>query len=173
MFKDIISYLFHHPGQLLIIIVAVLIMMMIAKGDFTVSNTNQRKMPNDLHIKRPFLTNRERVFYRKLAGIINGRLEIMCQVRLVDIVSINPKYKRGKAGMGYFRRISQWHCDFVLIDDDFNIKCAIELDDESHNRPDRIRRDNYFNLALDQAGIRLLRFKNIKELDSDLLKILC
>lgn len=127
------------------------------------------KTPIDLHIKRPFLTNRERAFYKKLNSILNGSLSIMCQVRLVDVVAINPKYRGGKMGLAYFRRISQWHCDFVLIDDDFNIRCVIELDDNSHNRADRAKRDQYFNLTLNQAGIKLKRFKKIEELNQKIL----
>lgn len=129
----------------------------------------ERKTPSDLHIKKQFLTKHEQDFYKKLETIINGRSKIMCQVRLVDVVAINPKYKLGKLGLAYFRRISQWHCDFVLIDDNFNIRSVIELDDNSHNRADRIKRDNYFNLVLNQAGIRLIRIKKINELNNDLI----
>lgn len=148
-------------------IALIYILSLSVKGLGLNGSSNERNTPSDLHIRRPFLTNRERVFYRKLENILDGRFKIMCQVRLVDVVSINPKYKTGGKGIGYFRRISQWHCDFVLIDNDFNVKCVIELDDKSHNRPDRIRRDKYFNLALKQAGVRLLRFNNIKDLDGD------
>lgn len=134
------------------------------------SKEKECKTPSNLHIKRQFLTHHERAFYKKLDTIINGRFKIMCQVRLVYVVAINPKYRVGKIGLAYFRRISQWHCDFVLIDNDFNVICVIELDDNSHNRADRIKRDNYFNLVFNQAGMRLLRFKNIKDINDDLLK---
>ncbi|WP_241575747.1 DUF2726 domain-containing protein [Rosenbergiella nectarea] len=147
------------------------ILLSSVKGLGLNGSNNERNTPSDLHIRRPFLTNRERAFYRKLENILEGRFKIMCQVRLVDVVSINPKYKTGSKSIGYFRRISQWHCDFVLIDNDFNVKCVIELDDKSHNRPDRIRRDKYFNLTLKQAGVRLLRFNNIKDLDSQALSL--
>lgn len=152
-------------------IAMIYILSLSVKGLGLNGSSNARNTPSDLHIRRPFLTNRERAFYRKLENILDGRFKIMCQVRLVDVVSINPKYKTGGKSIGYFRRISQWHCDFVLIDNDFNVKCVIELDDKSHNQPDRVRRDKYFNLALKQAGIRLLRFNNIKDLDSQALSL--
>lgn len=169
---DLIRFFIENPIMLMIAIIAISIMAIMLKGDLgSLTAGSGRKTPSDLHIRKQFLSNRERAFYNKLESIINGRFKIMCQVRLVDVISVNPKYRKGKGGVGYFRRISQWHCDYVLIDENFNVKCVIELDDNSHNRPDRIRRDNYFNLALNQAGIPLMRFKNIKELDSETLTL--
>ena len=169
---NIISFFIDNPIMLMIAIFIIAVMGITLKGDLSsFKPSSGRKTPSDLHVRKQFLTNRERAFYNKLERIINGRFKIMCQVRLVDVISVNPKYRKEKGGIGYFRRISQWHCDYVLIDEDFNVKCVIELDDNSHNRPDRIRRDNYFNLALNQAGIRLMRFKNIKELDSETLTL--
>jgi hypothetical protein len=36
---------------------------------------------------------------------------------------------------------SQWHCDVVIVDIHFAIIGAIELDDASHQKKQRIRRD--------------------------------
>lgn len=36
---------------------------------------------------------------------------------------------------------------------------AIELDDKSHERQDRIKRDEFLNDAFQSAGIKLIRFK--------------
>lgn len=131
---------------------------------------NKTSLPADLHIKKNFLTNRERAFYKKLCGLVEGGDLIMCQVRLVDVIQINPKYKKNyKSYLYYFRKISQWHCDFVVLDASLNVKYVIELDDKSHNRPERIRRDNYFNSALTQAGVRLLRFDNVQNLNKEAL----
>ena len=134
---------------------------------------NKKETPDDLHVKKPFLTNREREFFYKLSGLLPAEISIMCQVRLVDVIAINPKYMiNNKAYLGYFRRISQWHCDYVLIDKKFNVKGVIELDDSSHNRIDRIRRDKYFNLALSQADVKLARFKNVSDLNRSSLGML-
>ena len=37
------------------------------------------------------------------------------------------------------------------------VVCAIELDDVSHLRPDRIERDKFVNHAFESAGLPLLR----------------
>lgn len=42
---------------------------------------------------------------------------------------------------------------------DFRIFCALELDDDSHNRSDRKKRDKIINQACEVSGIRLERLK--------------
>jgi very-short-patch-repair endonuclease len=53
---------------------------------------------------------------------------------------------------------SQWHCDVVIVDiHTFAIIGAVELDDASHLKKHRIRRDILLEEVLRQAGIPLLR----------------
>ncbi|WP_158662034.1 DUF2726 domain-containing protein, partial [Escherichia coli] len=46
----------------------------------------------------------------------------------------------------------------------FSIVCAIELDDYSHDLPDRIKRDNKINRIFKFTGITLLRSRKTTEL---------
>lgn len=60
---------------------------------------------------------------------------------------------------------SQWHCDVVVIDSrTFEIVAAIELDDASHLKKHRIRRDILLEEILKQSGIPLLRGWNTDKL---------
>ena len=60
---------------------------------------------------------------------------------------------------------SQWHCDVVIVDiRTFAIVGAIELDDASHLKKYRIRRDILLEEVLRQAGIPLLRDRDSEAL---------
>ena len=112
---------------------------------------------------KPFLTDRERRFYGELVrGLSGTSLQVMAQVRLAAVVQPAGGLNRADA-LSLFRQISQWHCDFVVIDArTFAVKAIVELDDRSHLRPERQRRDALFNLIVAQAGIPLLRPRSVK-----------
>lgn len=100
------------------------------------------------------LTAAELQFYKVLKAVTVGRYDISCKVRLGDIIKCTDYYWR----KGYGPKISAKHIDFVLHDPDTSeIILCIELDDKSHNRPERVARDKFLNKALDTADVRLLR----------------
>lgn len=112
---------------------------------------------------KPFLTDRERRFYGDLVqGLTGTPLQVMAQVRLADVVQTAGGLNRSDA-LSLFRQIAQWHCDFVVIDArTYAVKAIVELDDRSHLRPERQRRDELFNMIVAQAGIPLLRPRSLK-----------
>jgi len=60
-----------------------------------------------------------------------------------------------------FRHVSQKSVDFVLCDKAYiSPKLAIELDDKSHERSDRVDRDIEVERILKGAGMPLLRIQN-------------
>ena len=64
------------------------------------------------------------------------------------------------AGQGALNRITSKHLDFVLaIPGSMIIVCAIELDDASHRRQDRVDRDEFVDGALAYADVPLIRFE--------------
>lgn len=123
------------------------------------------KENEDCYLKKAFLTDRERAFHKELIKEIGDDYYIMAQVRVVDLINPNKKYKKtSKEFKSLFRQISQWHCDFVIIQKEtFEIVYAIELDDSTHKRTDRIKRDEILNLAMKQAGVTLLTVNNISD----------
>ncbi|EEW9976728.1 DUF2726 domain-containing protein, partial [Salmonella enterica] len=121
----------------------------------------------------PFMTERERDFYTRLYAALPEGDYLMSQVRLVDIVSVSPRFNSYKVKkMALFRKISQWHCDFIWVDNQFSIRAVIELDDATHRRKDRIARDDFFNVVVKQAGYNLIRLETKKDIDEFIGNIL-
>lgn len=110
-----------------------------------------------LYDPKPILTNREYEFYKKLKPLADEcGLSIYTKVRLADLVEPKPK-SENPLWMECFNKIKAKHIDFALADDDTNIIVLIELDDRSHERPDRIERDDFVNAVLKNTGYTLLR----------------
>ena len=100
------------------------------------------------------LTPAELKFYSVLKAVCRERYDISCKVRLGDIINCTEYYWH----KGYGPKISAKHIDFVLHDPDTSeILLCIELDDKSHNRPERVARDKFLNAALETANVPLYR----------------
>lgn len=109
--------------------------------------------------KTHFFSENERLFYRELRKQLHTEYEIFGQVRVADILDTNKKLDK-QTGLRAFYKISSKHFDYVLCDKiTLKIIAAIELDDSSHNRKDRIERDNFLNAACEDASMPLLRIK--------------
>ena len=110
-----------------------------------------------LYNAKPILTGREYEFYKKLRPLAyECGLSIYTKVRLADLVEPKPK-SENSMWMECFNKIRSKHIDFALADEDTNIIALIELDDKSHERPDRIERDEFVNAVLKNTGYVLLR----------------
>jgi hypothetical protein len=107
----------------------------------------------------PLLTPAELAFHQVLEEAVGEQYHIMAMVRLAEIIAV----KSGLDPKERFRalnRITSKHIDFVLCrPSDFAVVCAIELDDASHQRADRIDRDRFLDGAMQAAGIPLLHVK--------------
>jgi len=111
------------------------------------------------------LTDAERRAYTQLRQLYGESVLICPKVRVVDVITPNTTIhpQRSRTFTSLFRQLSQWHLDFVLVDPStFQIHCALELDDSSHQRADRMKRDRILNSAFLSAGVRLerLTFRN-------------
>ena len=60
-------------------------------------------------------------------------------------------------------RIQAKHVDFVICDEKLVAKYIIELDDNSHNAPDRIQRDLFVDAVLTKTGYKVLHTRAIDE----------
>ncbi len=103
------------------------------------------------------LTNTELRFYKTLTQICQRHypdLGIAMQVRIADIINCSESdWLRG-----YGPRISAKHIDFVLFEKNTTeIFLCIELDDPSHDKADRKKRDKFVNQVLKAADVNLLR----------------
>lgn len=103
------------------------------------------------------LTPSEMAFYNVLKTACPADLQIMVKVRLGDIITCAPHLWH----KGYGPRISAKHIDFVLTHPQNMVPVlAIELDDSSHKRPDRVARDKFVDNAMVAANMPLLRIPN-------------
>ena len=104
-------------------------------------------------------TSAERAFLQALEQGVGTQWRITGKVRLGDILSVHKGLSNSQRTSAR-NRINQKHVDFVLCDPrTLQIVGVIELDDRSHDRPDRQRRDEFVDHALGAAGIPILHVK--------------
>ena len=99
------------------------------------------------------LTDPEQVLYRRLVQALPGHI-VLAQVQLSQAL----RFRRGAWSPGVFNRICQLSVDFLILKPDTSIVAAVELDDASHDRPDRRDADARKEHALWSAGVPLLRW---------------
>ena len=101
------------------------------------------------------VTKTELRFYKSLAKAVQDDFEIFAMVRIADLLRVEKGHRQRRL---WLNKILAKHIDFVLCDPG-NLQpiLCIELDDPSHNRPDRIERDIFINKAFASAGLPLLR----------------
>ena len=117
--------------------------------------------------QKTLMTEREVSFMKGLFRIVDMKRWYLCpQVRVADIVQLNGNIRpRSRQWWQLFRMVSQWHVDVVIVERrSFSIVAAVELDDASHLRPERRRRDILLEEVLRQAGIPLLRSHDARKL---------
>lgn len=104
------------------------------------------------------LTDHEKSFYYKALKPVADELGLiaLCQVNLAAVIGIQYRVENY---MSWFGKIKSKRLDFVLCNPDFFPVLVIELDDSSHDRPDRIERDQQVNLYLYEANIKILHFR--------------
>lgn len=124
--------------------------------------------------RRDLLTSNELEFYQILAPIVfRHGWQLLMKMRLADIMAVQ---KGTEEYMKYFNKIKAKHTDFVFCDPDtLEILAGLELDDPSHERPERIERDEFVDNAYAAAGIPLIHVWNPidpQELEQILLEVL-
>lgn len=102
-------------------------------------------------------SNAEYRFFNHLVEAVGDDYLVFGKVRIADVLTPDDRLS-GKAWWRAFTAISSKHLDFVLCRQDASIVCAIELDDRSHNKPERLERDALVDAACTQAGLPLARF---------------
>lgn len=102
-------------------------------------------------------TPTEKIFLSVLESIAGDKLKVFGKVRISDILAPDVnKWEKGSGWHWLFSQISQKHVDFVITDTDLNLICAVELNDPSHEREDRKKRDKFVIEAFESANIPLV-----------------
>ena len=142
----------------------IIIMIVVFAGAFALEKAIDKRIDSQDEIKKsryryyakPYLmTARENEFFKLLNDIFGAKWFVIPQIHLSSL--LNHKVK-GQNWNGAFRHINGKSVDYVLVEkESYKIICAIELDDSTHSRADRIERDNEINRIFHEAKIPLAR----------------
>lgn len=125
----------------------------------------------DFMFKYNPMTETEKNFISYLKPFTDkNNLIIITQVPLQAIFKTNTQSN--------FNKIKAKTIDFALVDNNYNYKGFIELDDYTHNRTDRIKRDLFVNELFKSNNIKLKRIKvtknyNLIDIDNYIKEITC
>ena len=114
--------------------------------------------PRKIYFRRPrLLSAAELQFFHTLETVVGDHFYLLAKVRVADLVDVRGVY--GHEWWTAFARVSQKHVDFLVASrQTLEVLVAIELDDASHLRGSRRKRDDLLNAVFVQAGIPLIRF---------------
>lgn len=113
-------------------------------------------------MKTAVMTPAEQRCYVALREAVGNKFLILAQVHLDAFLNEEITGQNWKGALSHIQRKS---VDFLLCDPQtFAPVLAIELDDRSHDREDRIERDRVVNAELQYAGMPLLRITDIENL---------
>jgi len=105
--------------------------------------------------KEYFFTQSEARFFRLLQSLLGTKYFVFGQVRIADVVDIRGGSK-GKLGQEALNHIAGKHLDYIICDRKLRILAAIELDDASHLKWIRRKRDRMVNRVCRTAGLPLI-----------------
>jgi hypothetical protein len=144
-----------HPEQLAPLL-PILFLLIIAVVLKTILRGGSAENPSYERNDRLF-SPAERSFIGVLEQILGKEYRIIGKVRMADIIRPR-KGLSASARTSALNRITSKHVDFAVCDPKtLQIVGVIELDDSSHDRADRRRRDEFVDAALASAGVPLAR----------------
>ena len=142
--------------NIFVCLVGVIALMLI----INLKNKPEKQKLYKYYAKKQIMTNREADFFVKLNTIFNERFFVIPQVHLSAMLDERVK---GQNWRSAFRHINGKSVDYVLISrTSLELICAIELDDNTHDRPERSARDKEVERIFEQAKIPLTRFRDIR-----------
>jgi len=129
-------------------------------NNYTYENRNFKKGfdPSNYETRQTMMNSSERIFFETLKRAIGDKFDIYPQVNLDKI--FKTKYKSNKFEFNGARwAIDRRSVDYLLVAKETQSpKVAIELDGSSHERSDRIERDEKVGSIFDYNGVPLVRF---------------
>lgn len=144
------------PTGPLIIALALLLLVAVA-ARLKLSDGRSKLLPYSR--KNSLLSPAERSFLGVLEQAIGSHYRIYGKVRIADVVETKRGLNAGERQRA-FNRIGAKHFDFLLCDrHDLSIVCAIELDDRSHRKSSRQKRDAFVVALCRAVGLPLLNLR--------------
>ena len=120
-------------------------------------------------LKQSILSPAEKNFLSVLEKIVDGKYIIENQVQLSRIVTpldSNISY----TNYSDFNKIKAKSIDFVLFNKDYSPYLCIELDDISHLKWERQKRDMFVNKVMAEVGLRIIHIRTSFSYDLENLK---
>ena len=119
------------------------------------------------YLRREYLlTQAEKDFYDVFSRAVDSKYLLFAKVRMADLLYL-PKMDNGD----FYRhqnKIQSKHVDFVLCEiGTVKPLIAIELDDSSHLRVDRILRDVFIDKAFEAAKFPIIHIKTASSYQGD------
>jgi hypothetical protein len=113
------------------------------------------------------LTHSELGAFQALLNSLPDGTHLIIKPRMLDILDPGPN---GFQTTG-FQRVVQKHFDFVIIEEASGRPLlAVELDDPTHLRPSRQKRDHFVNTICHNTNFPLLRLTNRSPISCELLE---
>lgn len=113
--------------------------------------------------KRYLLTIPEKSFFDLLSGAVSDDIYICPQVCFGGVLNVTATAREYQS---HWNRVQAKRIDFLLCDKrTLTPLVAVELDDSSHDSPNRIERDNFVDEACASAGLAILHFRVRKYFD--------
>ena len=118
-------------------------------------------------VKTNPMTDAEKIFLSYLKPFTDKyNFIILPQVQLQSIFKIS-----NNKDIANFNKIKSKSVDFAIVDNKYNYKIFIELDDYTHNQKNRIERDIFVNNLFNTYNLKLKRIKvqnnyNLEQIES-------
>jgi len=127
----------------------------------------------EVHLNKKFITYAEAGFYRVLYQVVGDRGIILAQVALNRLLYFPGNNQTNPGKQMWRNKTGQKSVDFVIVDPKtLRPLVIIELNDPSHEREDRVVRDEEVAAILNAAGIPLEQIQCARQYDSRALMAL-
>lgn len=142
------------------IVLAILAVVGIVLKNRRATGNDDEKWP--FYAKKP-LSAPEQILYFRLVKALPDHI-VLGQVQLSRFLGV----KKGENVMQWNNRINRMSVDFLVCTKDASVVAAIELDDKSHERKDRVIADAKKDKVLNAANVKIIRW-NVKAIPDEIL----
>ena len=153
-----------------VIILAVIVILIIKRAS---SSETRKVFKNNKYAytaKTLIMSKTEAEFFKKLNLVAGERYFVFPQVHLSALLD---HHVSGQDWGIAFRHINGKSVDFVLCDKEtLQPVYALELDDDTHSRRDRVDRDAEVERIFSQARLPLVRFKSVDVSSDEIIQAL-
>lgn len=156
-------------------VIGIVVVIILSRVVNAIPNKTSKKSDSNIESnkgkfeKRAILTANEKQGFTSIKYVTDKlRLQLFAKVRFADIAIPKDGIKNWYA---YFNKIKAKHVDFLVCDNFFKPICVIEIDDSSHDRDDRKKRDELVDFILKDVGIGVIHKRGqiiVSELEKEI-----